>query len=657
MNEEERQAQQEEEAQANVQKMTVEDEQTLTTVEEWFEENRTHRDARITQRWRTNLEIHENRMKGETSARTQIKVGLSRVDVRTQMAIAGDYFPRINIVPVDKKSDNYSDAINLRINNALDDVDFEYKALDCLEQSLIMSNGITCILPELVDGKLYGLDIKDVDVHTCFPAPGATDLTLEDARNIIFATPMHVDEIKRITISKDHPDGISVPAEGKLDNDGTFKQMSKEDDNYDKQANSALYKECYWIDADVKKYPCGRQVHWANGVLLKDEPLWNRYTPKPGEYVPKIPYFMIKNNGTARSFFGVGEPEIVSKIKKSLDETLSATADNVRKMGNPPIKVKYSWVQWGLGKIRHTPAEKIMVQHVDDVTFEHGIPCPQSTFQFIELMLKVHHYEIGIQEVSVGKRDKQAESGRAILALQEAANKVVRDKINNPISKYLGLIGRQLLWYFQEYDTEEIELPVGESRDEEGKQVFKKYNPADIKKSKFKVKVVPGTGRKRGRIATEERALEFLNIGFYSIEIAVDDVDISPERKQAVIDAWYKNQGMAEIKAYLEKMDKARGELKRLTDKAKQSVKEENTKGLIDLEEQLERYYELSYDYSIRVANEWIGSIDEKNLSDLLIEFEGFLNDDEFKYLPFLYKFRLIKRFLDMPEDITAGVQ
>lgn len=301
MTEEERQAQQEEEAQANVQKMTIEDEQTLTTVEQWFEDNKTHREARTTPRWRTNIEIHENRMKGETSARTGIKTNLSLVDVRTQMAIAGDYFPRINIVPVNKKSDEYSDAINLRINQALDDAEFEYKALNCFEQSLIMSNGITLVLPDMVDSKMYGLIIKDVDIHTCFPAPGATDLTLEGARNIIFATPMHVDAIKRFTKSKDHPEGISVPAEGKMDNDGTFSQMSKEDDNYDKDANSALYKECYWRDPDEEKYPCGHQVHWANGVLLKDEPLWKGYNPKPGEYVPGIPYYDIKNNGTSRN--------------------------------------------------------------------------------------------------------------------------------------------------------------------------------------------------------------------------------------------------------------------------------------------------------------------------------------------------------------------
>ena len=620
MTEEERRAQQEDEAQDTVRKQTEADVELMKTLGGWFDEAVKHREL-LTQRLRTNLEIHENKMRTRTSERTQIKVNLSLIDVRTQMAIADDYLPSIDIMPADSKSDEYADIMQLAIRQALSDADFKYRALDCIEQSLIMCNGITCVLPKTIKGEnnIYGLEISDVDIHTCFPAPGAIDLTLEGAHYIIFATPIHVDKIKRMT-------GIAVPAEGYTDDAGTFKHISQDDDQYDTLANSALYKECYWIDGDEEKYPCGREAHWANEVLLKDGALWSGFKPEPGKYKPGIPYFMIKNYGTARSWVGVGEPEIVAKIKKSFDETISATADNVLKMGNPPTKVKTSWVNWRQKRIKHTPAEIIEVQNQDDVVFEHGIACPQSTFQFLELLMKVHQYETGVQEVSVGKRDKQAESGRAIMALQEAAESVVRDKINKPISLYMTAVGRQVLWYFQTFDQDKRELPDGTRKDESGRQVFKTYNPDEVMGGNYKVNAVPGVRLKKGRVATEERALNFMELGVYGIEEAVADLNI--DNKQGVIDGYYKRQGMQEIKLRYEAMDEAQGEFQKLIQQAFRNAE---------------------------AGKDWIGTLEEQKLGEIIYEFPELLLQKDFQFLPDEYKARLLNVFKQPAEDIMAG--
>jgi len=619
MNEEvKRVEQREKEAEKNVLSQSAQERDLINQLENWFKEAKDYRNRATTPRWNTNLEIHANKMKMVTSERTQIRVNLSLVNVRSQKAIADDYLPSIDIMPANSKSTEYSDVVQLAVRQALNDADFEYKAMDCIEQSLIMSNGITSVMPLVMDGKLYGLLIDDVDVFTCFPAPGATDLTLEDARYIIFATPLHVDQIRRMT-------GVSVPAEGLVEESGTFREIKQGSEEYETLANSAIYKECYRIDDDAEKYPCGRESHWANGILIKDGPLWEGYKPEPGKFKPGIPYFMIKNYGTSRNWVGVGEPEILAKVKKSLDETVSATADNVKKMGNPPVKVTKRFLSYAKKKIRHLPAEQIEVENPNDVTFEHPIALPQSTFQFIELLLKVYEYESGVQEVALGKRDKKAESGRAIIALQEASDKIVRDKINKPISKYMTDIGRQVLWYFQTFPKDEVELPLEGQKDESGKQKFVKYDSAEIVEGEYKVKAVPGVRLKKGRAATEERALSFWESGIFGIEDVVNDLNI--DNKQEVIDGWYKRQGMQETKLRYEEMEKSQPEFQRLIQTAFRNAES---------------------------GKNWIGTLVEQKLGELIKRFPEFLLENDFMYLPIEYKSRLVKVFLQPPEDIMA---
>jgi len=627
------------------------DKKLVEKKEEQFLEAKTYRDQ-TTKRWIDNTRIHENKQEGVSTENTNLKINLSLVDVRAQMNIISDFLPSIDVMPRKKASRKHADSIHVRIKQVLEDAEFRDKVLDVIEQSLILSNGLIYAKPEVESEEIddnglakdesrydydkeeliefdsetlkekihTSLDIRDVDPRTCFPAPGATDITLDGARYIIFATPMHVDELFRLY-------KIKVPAEGHLDNDGTFSIIDESHENYKKLANSVLLKECYEWDNDRKKYPCGRETFWANGVFIHSKPMWDGFKPKVGRFSPGIPYFCLRNYGTSRKWIGVGEPEIVGKIKKSLDQTVSAVADNVLKMGNPAVKVTQAWLDWCKKKIRHKPAEQITVLRPSDVTFMPPESVPQSSFAFFELLMKINQIETGVQEVSLGKRDKRVESGRAIEALQEAAESVVRHKINTSISKFLTSIGKQVVWYLQEYDKEPMEILQEGKLDEEGNPVFFEYNPEGIKESEFNIKVVPGIRLRQGRLATEERALMFMEKGIYGIEDVVNDLNI--ENKQEIIDGFHRRQGILDFKNGYEALQKAIVNFEALCGKAIKSFKSNS---------------------------EWIGTIEEEKLSDLIYQFQEFLVEDYFVYLPLEYKKRLVSVFLQPPVDKLAEV-
>lgn len=76
---------------------------------------------------------------------------------------------------------------------------------------------------------------------------------------------MHVDDIEQQY-------GKEVAPEGFLDEFRCYHVAEGQETG--EMVKQALVKECYRMDPDKEKYPFGRLTVWANGILLKDEPLW-----------------------------------------------------------------------------------------------------------------------------------------------------------------------------------------------------------------------------------------------------------------------------------------------------------------------------------------------------------------------------------------------
>lgn len=600
---------------------TEESSGVIAKYEEFFEESKKHMESQR-ERWRKNEVLYNNKIEVPGPARaTKLKFNIPLAIIETELPIISDYLPTFDVMPREENDVFFADMITKRKNHIEKETKLSKLMLEAVKDSLIYSNGITSVFPKKNSSDEYdGIEISSVDLFTWFPAPGATGMDIRSqARYHIFATPMHVDEIKREY-------DVDIEPEGYLDEFRAFHIVNVggiTGSDTDTLCNSALVKECYAMDEGTEKYPNGRMVIWANGKIISDMAI-------PFE---RIPYFMIGNYKTAHSLFGIGETELVSTQTKAINQVMSSLADVINKTGNPIRKITRSlWSQLKT-KISGTPGEEVIVDKASDLTWDTPPNVPAHTFGFIELLLRLTDVVSGVHDVIEGKKPTGITAAAAIIALQEAAQARVRFKINNEITQYIEDMGTFIIWILQTYDEEVISV---REIDEYGKKKFPEYDPVGIfdvqglregdegfdettaqsmKDSHFDIEIVGGVRLPSGRVANEQRALELFKEGIYGIKPTV--MALSEPNKGDLIDDYNERQGVQQIIERQEKLNEAFKEFEKLIGIA------------------------------LKSPEEWSGGLDEGKLAEMLQEFPEFLNSDEFEALPDELKKRLLLIFLE----------
>jgi len=611
----------------------------IARCEEWFEESRQWT-ADQRKRWRKNERLRENDIPvpGPDGA-TKQRINLALATIETIKPIIADYMPTFDVAPEESNDIPFSDMLQKRTRQVEEKSDLRDGMMDCVDDMLLYSNGILHIQPLLNEPdateemKKQAIEVIIRDPFTWYPAPGSRGMNIKkwEARYHIFATPMHVDEILQRYKA-------TVPAEGWLDEQQVFQEISeKGGDGGQTKANQALVKECYYMDNDVATYQNGRQVMWANGVLIDDRQI-------PYE---RIPEFMLKNLGSAHAIFGMGEPQLIETQVKSLNQVMSSIADNINKAGNPVRKIMRNWWNNAVKKISGTVAgEDVVVDNPNEISWLEPPPLPQYIFNYLEVLLRLVDVVTGVQDVTEGRKPTGVTAGTAIAALQEAAERRVRYTISKDLTKFVKDIGRFVVEVLKTMDREIIEI---RKKDANGQNEFVQYNPKmkidskgvpegeeefnaedpemrGLADSKLEVEVVAGMSQPGGRVATEARAIEKFEKGIYGIEQVVNS--LAEPNKKEIIDGWYQRNGLMAMKQEAGEMEKAQGEFRKYIDEAMKSVDEQIT------DEQTNR------------QAAWIGSLDEERLAQLLKQFPKLMGTEEFQVLPDEYKERLITVFL-----------
>lgn len=586
------------------------DEAIIPKLEEWFTESKQFMDPQR-ERWRRNEALYYNEIQLSLPTKhTQLKYALPLAVIETELPIISDFMPTFDVQPREQDDVQYADMVQRRKGQLESQTRLKKHLLYTVKDSLIYSDGIVCILPELKGDRFVGLDIRVADLFTWFPSPGSISLDLRKCRYQIFATPMHVDEVERQY-------GTRVEPEGFLDDYRSFHLVEQGTDN-SQALKMALVKECYRMDPDEERYPFGRVTVWANGKILKDGPLWEGL-PADAEYTPPMPFFKISNYGTAHSLFGIGETYLVRTQAKCLNEVMSALAETVKKTGNPVRKVLRSWLSQAKRAIQGHAGEEVVVDNPMDVTWETPPQVPASTFQFIDLMLRLTDVVTGVHDVMEGRKPAGITAATAILALQEAAQARVRFKIAHEISGWVEEIGRFVLWILQTYDRETRTI---RQITEQGEHEFIPYDGEAVSKGKFDVEVVAGTRAPTGRIADEERAKEKFSMGIYGIEEYVN-ASAEPNKRQ-VIESWYRRQGL---------------------DQAMQRQTE--------LNQAMEQFVPM-VEMALQAPEAFAGSPEEEQAADMLKQYPELLQTGEFDALPAAIKERMLMVFLG---NENAGIE
>ena len=603
------------------------DQAIINQLETWFLESKTSINVQR-ERWRKNEKLYYNQggdFKVPKGA-TKLKFGLPMAIIETEMPIVKDFMPSFDVMALDENDQWFADKMQARKNEALREADFEDTFLNGVHNSKVFSNGLIYLAPDFdAMGEYIGLKADDVDIYTWFPSPDATGMDIRtEAEYQIFVTPKTVNQI--LIKYK-----INVQPEGWIDDFKCFRFVEgAEQPNYQRM-NTALIKECYRMDPDVAKYPDGRVTVWVRNRILYDAPMKGR-----------IPYFMIANYKTSHSIFAMAETELVRTQVKCLNQVMSALADTINKTGNPIRKVTRSWWTKKLKAIAGVAGEEVVVNSPSDVTWEGPPTVPKYIFEFVNLLMKLTDVVTGIHDVTEGRKPAGIESGRAILALQEAAQARIRYQISKNYSKVMKDMGRYVIDILQEYDEESKKIRI---QAESGGYTYVDYDPAglyqikedgeaekveegaeggrSIKDTKFDIEIVAGVSQPAGRVASEERALAMFQESIYGIEEVMKH-STDPD-KQGVINRFYRRMGIKGLADRFDERNKAYTEFKKLTEKAR------------------------------KTPDEWMNTIFEKRAAGMLLMFPDFLETDEFNYLPMQFKKRLLLVFQRDPEPLEEA--
>ena len=512
----------------------------LKQVMKYWTEAYKHNEARR-ERMRKNEDMYYNRVEVKGSG-TKMKINLAWSTINTQMPIFSDFMPTFDVTPEEENDIVFADMMQSRKQQLERQMKFKKKALLAVKDSLIYGDGIVGIIPNIEKGsgedgaevkKFSGIDMTVADPFTWFPPMDSTGMDIRtDSPYQFFATPMRVKDIKERY-------GVEVEGEGDITKFMSF-QTAQGTQEQDKNTDWGIVKECFWIDENNDQ----RFTVFANNKLLDDEPLEQL----------RIMYFNISNYKSAHIAAGVGEPEMIATIQKALNETMSAIANNVKYFGKPIRKIVRSW--WNTLKTKVTGKEdEYIVNRPDDISFLEPSFIPVYVFKFVELLLQFTDIITGVHDVTEGRRPTGITAAKAIVALQEAAQSIVRFRIATEITDFVESIGEYIIWILKTYDDET--RTIREKDALTGKYIFKKYdpigkydkdgNPDDINgrsmgDSKFEVEAVAGFHLPAGRAAAEERAMVLYDKQVYGIERLARALNESD--KEGLIQEWYERQGM-----------------------------------------------------------------------------------------------------------------
>lgn len=360
--------------------------------------------------------------------------------IDTQIPIMSSQPPKIDVIPVGASDESKFVANTLQAQ--IDDLwymrDMATLVPEWLTDYLVYGTGIVKLNWNMHDD-LPDCDI--VDPFSFYVNPSATKL--ENASWIIHMAPRPMYEIQELFPEKGH----LVKPMGKLSEHEALKitevrqgdkALIQVTDSHGTETNyfegeteamqnleeRALLVEVYMRDGSVEytdedsdkskvgkpKYPGGlRKICMANDIILYDGPSKYQFLDKMNRCPYPFPYVVMKNGGSAHSFWGKPEPKRLKSINLALDRIASQVMDNVHLIANPMFVVdETADVQ---DQINNKPGAVIRKRGPGAVQMLQPASIPGYVFNFYQLLVDMFETISGVNKATMGKQEPNVTSG------------------------------------------------------------------------------------------------------------------------------------------------------------------------------------------------------------------------------------------------------
>lgn len=447
-----------------------EDQQTVKMVERLFEKYKKHR-SKYDKNWMHYYKVFRgDQWDGIKMPRWRQKEIVNMVweSIQSNLPLQTDARPQISFIPEEP-----SDMEFAQLLNEISDSDWE------------RNNWLAQVTEIILDGYLYGLGyghpgydatadfglgsatFESLDPFYCYPDPDAKDVNSKESRGFIIAEPVDTEKLRADFPQFSHlikSDVQDLVQSSKTSlNDFRLRTINTDRDMPDvswldgKEGISpkTLLKTVYLKPDDTeeitepdgedetgqprfkkiikKKYPRGRMIKTACGLLLEDGPL-------PFEH-GEIPAVRYVNYILPREFFGVSEVEQLESPQRAFNKILNAQLEIMNLMGNPVWIIDNTS---GINPEQLVNKTGLVVEKEpgSEARREIGVQLSPAALSLADRLEKWFNNVAGTQDVSRGEAPASVTAASAIEALQQAARTRIRQKMRN-LDDMIRDFGRQ----------------------------------------------------------------------------------------------------------------------------------------------------------------------------------------------------------------------
>jgi len=506
------------------------DAKLIKYMERMFESSKRSRAYKVP-RWRRNEELYSGDFFKPFKLpkyKTRIVANSIHSIVETIYSILTDRFPKVDIMP--KREDQVDSAI--KAQEAVESEMRKHKALRAINgmkrDALIYGNGFLKLTYK--EGKI---EYSVPDVYTVFVDPLAT--SMENAKCVTFATPTYVRDVREM-----FENGKYVKGEGTLDEyrsfikgsqssgdigqattatgggpsnsssdtglassakDTAYMELGPTTDMDDKDVfgGQVLLKEC-WHYMDGKLY----LTTYAGKVLLQ-------HVEAPTDFIPLLTF---KNYSDEHSFWGKGEPEIVEPLAVGTAILLSQSLDNIIYHGNPAWVMSKSLSKTPGNRPSDKPGQVFWTNgpHESIQRLPAG-NMSSSNLPLAQYMMQLTDSISGIHDVTQGRNPSGVTAAKAISALQEASQQIIRAKEREiGFDSIIDIYKHTLSILANNYESAIIIR-----RNTQMGYEFKQIQPYELTDD-MDFKYVPGSSMPESRASRIDQALEYVQMGLLTPE-------------------------------------------------------------------------------------------------------------------------------------------